>query len=263
MRLQGHKYTNASSIEWSVNYFKNLIHQFSERYGPYSGSLHIPVDGSLSDLPERKAFDTDQAWVNAYIHALQRIVGVTERPIQAFALEGNAAKLDIHQELFMSGTPGKRVPYYTDVYGHPVAYYEPSKLRNPGYILRKMTDILSDILHFASKIELQNEHSHYSARSDMIACYLGLGLVRIENTDASNARDMALMRGTVLFLVAKGYGFEKIRSIYGKVLSDKYGKLLDVAIIQMRESPMLESLMRVDLSGTPQSQYSPLHQVRA
>ena len=214
--------------------FGNLIRQFGDMCGPLQGSLHIPVDGSLTNLPVRDNFQTDQDWVSAYTQSLQDMVGMSRFPVKVFGLERDQPKMDGHRELTLSRNPDAKERYYTNMYGHPVAYYEPSRLSEPYYLLRRMTDVLSDILHFGSKPDEDIANSSYEDRSDLIAGFLGLGLVRIKRNDASEIRDAALMRSTLLFLRAKKYTVEQIETIYGNILRREYSGLFDRALSQIK-----------------------------
>lgn len=259
----GHTGANTSALEWSIEYFTAIGRQFKGRYGPHHCSLQIPVDGMLPDLPRRENYSKNKEWVSAYMRSLQNSVEMSHLPVQVFGLERNHPKLATHRELPLPGNPDAKERYYTDAYGHPVAYYEPSQLEKRGYLLRRFTDVLSDMIQFGSHPQSQNEHSTYQSRSDIIACFLGLGLVRIEGTEASALRDIALMRGTILFLNAKGYGSKSIKSIYGKVLGETYGKLLNMALVQMTTRKTLNMIKKSGLIGTQQSQYSLPRQVPA
>ena len=231
----------ASDLGWSKEYFKDLVRQFGQSYGPMKNSLHIPMEGSLTNLPVRSAFKSNHDWVTSYCKTLQDMIGMSRYPVKMYALERDQPKLSGHRELSLCRTPDAKERYYTDGYGHPVAYYEPSRLGTPCYLLRRLTDVLSDMLQFGLETSVDSPYNCYESRSDLIACFLGIGLVRIETTNDSLDRDIALMRGTLLFLKAKNYGIREIEDIYATVLRREYGTLYDIAMSHLDNADLVKA----------------------
>ena len=227
-----------SAPEWSKEYFEDLMRQFGKSCGPMTSSLHIPMQGSLVNLPVRSAFESDEQWVSSYCKSLQDMIGMSRYPVKVFALERDQPKLDGHRELSLCRNPDAKERYYTDAYGHPVAYYEPSRLEKPCYLLRRLTDVLSDMLQFGLGTGSESPESCYESRSDLIACFLGLGLVRIELTNDSKDRDLALMRGTLLFLREKNYSRKEIEDIYADILRAEYETLFEIAMSDINENDL-------------------------
>lgn len=257
---------------WERDCFNDLVTQFGDDFGPRHSDILIPENGFLSAFPQRNTFQNDNEYVQAFMLDLQNRLKMQRYPIQTAGLERHQPKLNEHRELQMPGHCDADERYYTDIYGQPVAYYEPSRLGEPLYLLCRISQVLTDIVHMAASAPSNVLPKTYQERSELIASFLGLGPVfaltkpyrnKVQCEKSGKSGTGVFLRGTLLFLHHKGCSAETITTDYAQRLTQIFGPSFGKDLSKYKNWIQNKTLGVAPVSDTPPAEHSRPHPIPA
>ncbi|WP_017930354.1 hypothetical protein [Robiginitomaculum antarcticum] len=261
-----HKYrVGAQNIAWERDYFADLMTQFGDDIGPRHSDLLIPENGFLAAFPQRRMFEGEKDYVEAFLSDLQGRLNMRHYPIQTTGLERDKPKLAEHRELNKPVHNDALERYYTDIYGRPVAYYEPSRLGEPLYLLCRMSQVLTDIVQMAAVTSANATKKPYRQRTEFIASFLGLGPVyeltksyfdQVTRRSSQKGPPGIPLRGTLLFLHHKGCPLEQIQTDYAHLLMGIFGPVFDKEILNFKNRMNKDAAQSAFPTGTLPVEYT-------
>ena len=201
-------------------------------------------------MPAYDSRNLDQ-WAQNYLRAFLARLNCSDMPITLVLRDRTLPKRDSDKELISPSYQDYSDRYYTDQYGRPVLYAEPSKLSRSGYLARRLTIAVSNQIQLSSHTPLSELNEHDKRHlSYLTAVFLGLSLVLTPNSRAqksdgalevtpgdnfSRPDETQILYATAIYWRLKGQTFEHAMSLYSEQYNEKAREILRQAFIQLSE----------------------------
>lgn len=232
-----------------LNHFKGLIENHCPKFGPLRSVFQTFENGELAGMP---AYDPNhpEGWAQDYLKEFLAGINCADMPITLVLRDKNLPKRDSDKELLSPIYHCHDTRYYTDQYGRPVIYAEPSKLGHLGYLARRLTLAISSQIQLASQTERELSEDDQRHLCQLTAVFLGLSLVltpssrsiatddAIDNAEEDNLfrpNETKILFATVLYWRLKGQKYEHAMSLYGDQYNAGARKILKSAFTCLQD----------------------------
>lgn len=201
-----------------IEIFEWLNAEFGETLGPLWSSLerHDYFDETIfKDITDEAS---RQRIIQGYSNNLCSRMGLCRWPVQVAILDKEQPALSTHKELDIPQHVMSLERYYTDKWGRPVAYFEPSRLEQPGYVsVRLVTFLAQLIIKSTDNFSVVTQYP-YSGLICATAAWLGFGqIISAYGSGNDKERDYT---GLMLYLRCRGELPEQIRSNFARRMPD-------------------------------------------
>lgn len=233
---------------WQIERFAWLIEQHCPKLGPLRSAFQTYDGEDLCGMPPYDPA-APEAWAQAYFRAFLTRINFPEIPVMLVMRDKVLPKCDDHKELTIPPRNQSHERYYTDQYGRPVIYAEPSKLSIPGYLARRLTVAISDQIQMSTRKSDEISNDKGDELTALTAIFLGLGLVMTSHSRRDDPSVMSspniidsfnrpneseALFATAIYWSVKGYQHGQALSIHGPNYSLAERKSLDQAYKQLR-----------------------------
>ncbi len=267
--ILGKNLVSKYDANWTLERFAWLIKNFSPTYGPLRASLCC-IEGGMMEVEHYPIAAYPEAWAKACFESIKYRAGMGRWPIEFVGLEKDRPRRASDKEL---PAFGQRQPslerYYTDAYGRPVIYYEPSRITEPGYITARAARSLAALIHLSASAPEQLQQDNPETINTVTAAFLGLGLPLAYSEEARKSREEGVVIdafhripgahaifASAVFLSLKGCDGARAERLYSGLIDDLDLERLQEAFAQLRHFNNDITRLRAQIMGAEQDLFA-------
>ena len=240
----GCRLVSAKAAKQHFEVFEWLIENFSEKLGLPNARLYPLSESELLASVPQGADDMPEDWIQKQFANLKNYSHMDQWPISFSpspeTKPSDKRKADQKYRLLKTRQPANKEDYFIGEFGHPVFYYEPEKIDQPGYINMRIINKLAHMLHkSAAKPETIKAYAHKDL-AKICGAFLGFG--HIFCAQRAPRRKLLSRKpegfnaafSLAVYFQLFGLGYSHMKEIHGKYLSKRTMSELSVAYRQLR-----------------------------